>query len=59
MRLLDRIALNQLVSRLFDLILTIAKMFAPKKNDETPVPSKPKKRRRIFPNLNIGESTDE
>jgi len=59
MRLLDRIAISQLVSRLFDLILTIAKMFAPKKDEETPSPSKHKKRRRIFPNLNIGESTDE
>lgn len=59
MRLLDRIALHQLVSRLFDLILTIVKMFTPKKNGETPAPSKPKRRRKILPNINIGEKKDE
>lgn len=60
MRLLDRIALNRLISRLLDLIIKIASMFAPNKGETNPkVPTKPKKRKKIFPNLHIRENTDE
>jgi hypothetical protein len=52
MRIIDRIALQRLISMLLNFILAVIKLFAPEKteaNDETDNP-KPK-RKRIFPRI--------
>lgn len=49
MRLLDKIALNKLITTILNFILTIVKMFAPKSGNEIEVPVTPPGRRRIFP----------
>jgi hypothetical protein len=47
MRLIDRIALNRLLSIISNLIINLAKIFSPKKDDNIkPSPKKP-----LFPNL--------
>ena len=49
MKLLDKIALNRLITTILNFILTILKMFAPKSIDDIEVPVNPPERRRIFP----------
>jgi hypothetical protein len=56
MRLLDRIALQRLISALLGFILVIVKMVVPHpvevddEEEDTPKP-KPRKRKRIFPKI--------
>jgi hypothetical protein len=50
MKLLDRIALQRLISMLLTFILAVLKLFAPEKNQTDDVVDKPK-RKRIFPRV--------
>jgi hypothetical protein len=48
MRLLDRIALNRLIIIIGHLVLSLMKLFEKTTEEETPKPSKPK-RKKILP----------
>lgn len=52
MRIIDRIALQRLISMLLSFILSVIKLFAPQNNDNGDIDSPPKpKRKRIFPRI--------
>jgi hypothetical protein len=49
MKILDQIVLNRLISIILNFIVGILKIFAPNSVDN--IDTKPKKRKRLFPNL--------
>jgi hypothetical protein len=51
MKLLDKIALNRLISIILGFIITIIKLFSPQIKDTDIDTVEPKKRKRIFPRV--------